>query len=53
LTPRCYAGRSNRFCTDTNLGRAYGIRADEDGLLAAGQPGVQLTWMTRRSATGL
>ncbi|HZL96898.1 MAG TPA: amylo-alpha-1,6-glucosidase, partial [Vicinamibacterales bacterium] len=23
----------------------FGIRADEDGLLAAGVPGVQLTWM--------
>jgi predicted glycogen debranching enzyme len=26
-------------------GTRYGIRADGDGLLAAGQPGVQLTWM--------
>jgi len=26
-------------------GTRYGIRADSDGLLAAGQPGVQLTWM--------
>ena len=26
-------------------GARYGIRADEDGLIAAGQPGVQLTWM--------
>lgn len=26
-------------------GTRYGIRADEDGLLAAGAPGVQLTWM--------
>jgi predicted glycogen debranching enzyme len=26
-------------------GTRYGIRADEDGLLAAGEPGVQLTWM--------
>jgi predicted glycogen debranching enzyme len=26
-------------------GTRYGIRADEDGLLSAGQPGVQLTWM--------
>ena len=25
--------------------RAIGIRADDDGLLAAGEPGVQLTWM--------
>ena len=26
-------------------GARYGIHADADGLLAAGQPGVQLTWM--------
>jgi len=26
-------------------GTRYGIRLDEDGLLAAGMPGVQLTWM--------
>ncbi len=26
-------------------GTRYGIRVDADGLLAAGQPGVQLTWM--------
>jgi len=26
-------------------GTRYGIRLDPDGLLAAGQPGVQLTWM--------
>jgi predicted glycogen debranching enzyme len=26
-------------------GTRYGIRTDPDGLLAAGQPGVQLTWM--------
>jgi predicted glycogen debranching enzyme len=26
-------------------GTRYGIRADEDGLLLAGVPGVQLTWM--------
>jgi predicted glycogen debranching enzyme len=26
-------------------GTRYGIRRDEDGLLAAGVPGVQLTWM--------
>jgi predicted glycogen debranching enzyme len=26
-------------------GTRYGIRLDEDGLLSAGQPGVQLTWM--------
>jgi predicted glycogen debranching enzyme len=26
-------------------GTRFGIRVDEDGLLAAGEPGVQLTWM--------
>ena len=26
-------------------GTRYGIRADHDGLLAAGEPGLQLTWM--------
>ena len=26
-------------------GTRFGINADEDGLLAAGEPGVQLTWM--------
>lgn len=26
-------------------GTRFGIRADRDGLLAAGEPGVQLTWM--------
>ncbi len=26
-------------------GTRYGIRADDDGLLACGSPGVQLTWM--------
>jgi len=26
-------------------GTRYGIRMDEDGLLSAGQPGMQLTWM--------
>jgi predicted glycogen debranching enzyme len=29
-------------------GTRYGIRADVDGLLAAGEPGVQLTWMDAR-----
>jgi predicted glycogen debranching enzyme len=29
-------------------GTRYGIRADDDGLLAAGQPGFQLTWMDAR-----
>jgi predicted glycogen debranching enzyme len=29
-------------------GTRHGIRADADGLLAAGEPGVQLTWMDAR-----
>lgn len=29
-------------------GTRYGIRCDDDGLLAAGEPGVQLTWMDAR-----
>ena len=29
-------------------GTRYGIRGDDDGLLAAGEPGVQLTWMDAR-----
>jgi predicted glycogen debranching enzyme len=29
-------------------GTRFGIRADEDGLLAAGEPGQQLTWMDAR-----
>ena len=29
-------------------GTRHGIRADRDGLLAAGQPGLQLTWMDAR-----
>jgi predicted glycogen debranching enzyme len=30
------------------LGTRYGIRADTDGLIAAGEPGVALTWMDAR-----
>lgn len=30
-------------------GTRYGIRLDEDGLLAAGEPGVQLTWMDAKA----
>jgi predicted glycogen debranching enzyme len=32
-------------------GTRYGIRADGDGLVAAGEPGVQLTWMDARVGT--
>ena len=34
-----------RILTGYADGTRYGIHADHDGLLAAGQPGVQLTWM--------
>ena len=30
-------------------GTRFGIRLDEDGLIAAGEPGLQLTWMDARS----
>jgi predicted glycogen debranching enzyme len=30
-------------------GTRHGIRADEDGLLAAGEPGLQLTWMDAKA----
>ena len=30
------------------IGTRYGIRIDQDGLLNAGEPGVQLTWMDAR-----
>src|SRR6266850_832771 len=55
------AGRSPGAATQATLSRAvdailtgyaegtrFGIRAAEDGLLAAGEPGVQLTWMDAR-----
>jgi predicted glycogen debranching enzyme len=32
-------------------GTRYGIRVDGDGLVAAGEPGVQLTWMDARVGT--
>jgi len=32
-------------------GTRYGIRVDDDGLVAAGEPGVQLTWMDARVGT--
>src|SRR2546426_360193 len=34
-----------RILTGYANGTRYGIRADRDGLLAAGQPGGELTWM--------
>jgi predicted glycogen debranching enzyme len=35
----------NAILTGYAAGTRFGIRLDEDGLLAAGVPGVQLTWM--------
>ncbi|HSF19812.1 MAG TPA: amylo-alpha-1,6-glucosidase [Vicinamibacteria bacterium] len=40
LTEACHA-----IIEGYRRGTRYGIRADEDGLLACGEPGVQLTWM--------
>jgi predicted glycogen debranching enzyme len=34
-----------QILTGYSRGTRFGIRADSDGLLACGQPGVQLTWM--------
>lgn len=34
-----------RIVIGYSRGTRYGIHTDEDGLLAAGEPGVQLTWM--------
>ena len=42
---RCDDGGRTRSSTATRRGTRYGIRVDDDGLLAAGEPGVQLTWM--------
>jgi len=38
-------GAVDAILTGYARGTRYGIRADRDGLLAAGAPGVQLTWM--------
>ncbi|MGH7230110.1 MAG: amylo-alpha-1,6-glucosidase [Nitrospiraceae bacterium] len=50
---RSLSGRDERVLRDAieailsgyATGTRFGIRLDDDGLLAAGQPGVQLTWM--------
>jgi predicted glycogen debranching enzyme len=39
-----------KILTGYARGTRYRIHADEDGLLAAGQPGVQLTWMDAKVA---
>jgi predicted glycogen debranching enzyme len=38
-------GAIEAMLTGYSRGTRYGIRLDDDGLLAAGEPGVQLTWM--------
>ena len=38
-------GAVSAILTGYHLGTRYGIHADRDGLLAAGEPGMQLTWM--------
>jgi predicted glycogen debranching enzyme len=38
-------GAVDAILTGYSLGTRFGIAADSDGLLACGQPGVQLTWM--------
>lgn len=42
---RALTGAIEAILTGYCRGTRYGIRADDDGLLAAGEPGVQLTWM--------
>jgi glycogen debranching enzyme len=42
---RVLAGAIRAILAGYSGGTRYGIRLDEDGLLACGQPGVQLTWM--------
>ncbi len=39
------ARRIDRILNGYYQGSRYGVRVDTDGLLAAGEPGVQLTWM--------
>ena len=42
---RALAQAVESILTGYSRGTRFGIRMDEDGLLAAGVPGVQLTWM--------
>jgi len=42
---RALAGAIRAILAGYSGGTRYGIRLDEDGLLACGQAGVQLTWM--------
>ncbi len=42
---RALEGAIDAILSGYSAGTRYGIRVDRDGLLAAGAPGVQLTWM--------
>jgi predicted glycogen debranching enzyme len=42
---RAFANAVLAIIAGYRRGTRYGIRLDRDGLLAAGEPGVQLTWM--------
>jgi predicted glycogen debranching enzyme len=52
LTDDCHTKKLSAaveaILTGYNGGTRFGIRADNDGLLAAGEPGQQLTWMDAR-----
>jgi predicted glycogen debranching enzyme len=45
---RVLHGAIDQIVAGYRAGTRYGIRMDEDGLIAAGVPGVQLTWMDAR-----
>jgi predicted glycogen debranching enzyme len=47
-TVQALRAASGAIVAGYRAGTRYGIRMDEDGLLAAGVPGVQLTWMDAR-----
>ena len=42
---KAFAGAVEGIVSGYSRGTRFGIRLDDDGLLAAGEPGVQLTWM--------
>jgi predicted glycogen debranching enzyme len=44
-TAKALRAAAGKIVAGYREGTRYGIRMDEDGLLAAGVPGVQLTWM--------
>jgi predicted glycogen debranching enzyme len=52
LTDDCHTKKLSAaveaILTGYNEGTRFGIRADRDGLLSAGEPGQQLTWMDAR-----